>query len=835
IFKINLSEVNADGFVKKEAVVDLLSIADPNDLNGDGQTTFDFPFVTIEDVLVLDADTILVANDNNYPFSTGRDAVEIDNNEIIQIKLNQPLDLDARLGVAGRDRFGTAGTEFDTVEPAQMKGLDGYTVDPLFTVGETYGGYTPTGIFDGLGAYALNDTTVRVFVNSEIGSTDGYAYELANGTELTGARVSFFDVSKETLAVVDAGLAYDTIINRQGEVVDEATDLESEGIQRFCSAQYIEANQFGEGNGLVDSLFFTGEETSGGTEFVIDPATNTLHALPWMGRAAWESVTELDTGSTDKVALLVGDDRQGAPMLLYVGTKDTSEGAGLLERNGLVGGKLYVWAADSGETTPEEFNGTFESRAGSWKEIDFYDASQAGTATLDESGYADQDSLGYDADGFATQAQQDVLATGVGAFHFSRPEDVATNPGDGTIAVLASTGRDSLFPSDSWGTTYAIDTDFDADGMPTSAKVKVLYDGDDAGVGQFAGSDFGLRSPDNVDWADDGYIYVQEDRSFDEFGLTSGEEASIWRLNPDTGELTRVTQMDRSALPLGQSDSAVGDIGNWESSGIIDVSTLFDKDPGSLFLFDVQAHSLRDGVIASENLVQGGQLAFLSAPELVTGQTIVGTDGDDTLTGGRLGDEITGGLGNDVIRGSVGNDLIRGDFGYVSAVAGGGDDTIFAGGGADNVAGNEGNDKIYGGAGKDRLAGGDGDDFLFGGLGDDTLLGEAGNDRLYGKAGRDTLVGGNGDDLLVGGRSRDMLIGGAGSDTFVLEAGPAKDLVMDFTAGEDIFGLKGALTFGQLSITARASNVLISIGDDDLALVMNASVADFAEASFVTV
>ncbi|MEM9089318.1 MAG: esterase-like activity of phytase family protein [Cyanobacteria bacterium P01_F01_bin.53] len=101
IFKVDLSNLNSDGFVQKEAIVDLLNIGDAGDLNGDGNTTFDFPFVTIEDVLVLDEDTILVANDNNYPFSQGRDAVEIDNNEIIEIKLSQPLDLDPRLGVAG--------------------------------------------------------------------------------------------------------------------------------------------------------------------------------------------------------------------------------------------------------------------------------------------------------------------------------------------------------------------------------------------------------------------------------------------------------------------------------------------------------------------------------------------------------------------------------------------------------------------------------------------------------------------------------------------------------------------------------------------------------------
>jgi glycerophosphoryl diester phosphodiesterase len=98
IFKIDISQVDENNFVEKEELVDLLNIADPDDLNGDGETTFTFPFVTIEDVLVLDEKTILVANDNNYPFSVGR-GPDIDNNEIIQLELDEPLDLDPRLGV----------------------------------------------------------------------------------------------------------------------------------------------------------------------------------------------------------------------------------------------------------------------------------------------------------------------------------------------------------------------------------------------------------------------------------------------------------------------------------------------------------------------------------------------------------------------------------------------------------------------------------------------------------------------------------------------------------------------------------------------------------------
>jgi myo-inositol-hexaphosphate 3-phosphohydrolase len=92
IFKVDLSKKDANGFVAKEEIVDLLNIQDPNDLNQDGSSKFTFPFQTIEDVLVLDAKTLLVANDNNYPFSVGRPPA-IDNNEFIILELDKPLNL----------------------------------------------------------------------------------------------------------------------------------------------------------------------------------------------------------------------------------------------------------------------------------------------------------------------------------------------------------------------------------------------------------------------------------------------------------------------------------------------------------------------------------------------------------------------------------------------------------------------------------------------------------------------------------------------------------------------------------------------------------------------
>jgi glycerophosphoryl diester phosphodiesterase len=100
IYKVDFSQKDVNGYVAKEEVADLLNIQDPNDLNQDGSTKFTFPFQTIENVLVIDKNTILVANDNNYPFSVGRPPA-IDNDEIILLGLEKPLSLDPRVGLAG--------------------------------------------------------------------------------------------------------------------------------------------------------------------------------------------------------------------------------------------------------------------------------------------------------------------------------------------------------------------------------------------------------------------------------------------------------------------------------------------------------------------------------------------------------------------------------------------------------------------------------------------------------------------------------------------------------------------------------------------------------------
>ncbi|MEN9891225.1 MAG: hypothetical protein RLY78_1520, partial [Pseudomonadota bacterium] len=90
LFLVDSSQLDADGYARKTELVDLMNLADPLDLDGDGSTTFTFPYVTIENVAVIDANTLLVVNDNNFPGGGGR-ALTSDSTEFLRISLTSAV------------------------------------------------------------------------------------------------------------------------------------------------------------------------------------------------------------------------------------------------------------------------------------------------------------------------------------------------------------------------------------------------------------------------------------------------------------------------------------------------------------------------------------------------------------------------------------------------------------------------------------------------------------------------------------------------------------------------------------------------------------------------
>jgi hypothetical protein len=208
------------------------------------------------------------------------------------------------------------------------------------------------------------------------------------------------------------------------------------------------------------------------------------------------------------------------------------------------------------------------------------------------------------------------LAFGKGAMQFTRVEDGDVNPITGQQVVFNSTGGSG---TDVYGSTYIVDlaSAFDSNGLLNTGlttSLRVLVDTD-----KLTGLDrqTGVRSPDNLAWGTDNKIYIQEDRSLSggtADGQFGSQEASIWQVDPVTGQASRWAQIDRGSVPsaYGQTDSLPLDIGNWESSGIIDVSVLYSAAAGTYFLANVQAHSLSNGNIGGAGyLAEGGQINLI--------------------------------------------------------------------------------------------------------------------------------------------------------------------------------------------------------------------------------
>jgi hypothetical protein len=98
IYRIDLNDLDDDGYLDKKLVCDLMDIDDSRGLtNAEGDAiglgqNYSFPYVTPECLAIVDHRTLLVANDNNYPMSAGRrPPATPDDNEFILLRLSRSL------------------------------------------------------------------------------------------------------------------------------------------------------------------------------------------------------------------------------------------------------------------------------------------------------------------------------------------------------------------------------------------------------------------------------------------------------------------------------------------------------------------------------------------------------------------------------------------------------------------------------------------------------------------------------------------------------------------------------------------------------------------------
>ncbi len=416
------------------------------------------------------------------------------------------------------------------------------------------------GIPDGLGAVKDGENTL-VYMNHEFPSAVK-TQPVIGGPLYKGSFVSKW-VLKENGKVESGERAFDTVYvgnTLVGPAAEDVVGNTTRPFSRFCSGSLGT-----QADGFTQPIYFAGEEDDSSAAFSPDGGqgvaifNNEAHVLPKLGKFAFENILpqRRSDGPTGKTVLLLQEDGPATPLesqlYMYVGQKSTV--GTTLDQNGLTNGQLYALKV-TGKTAEAAADVTGTPLPAEWVPV------------------ASPETKTY------TQLNAATLAAG--AFGFARVEDGAFDKDNPNRFYFVTTGQNAV--NNNLGRIYQLDLNASD---PTGAASLKLVVNADAVIK--AGGDAPV-SPDNIDTAS-GWLMVQEDGTTPsriEMG-NRNRDGSIWRfpIVPAKGGLVASPDRIVELNPPGRDGVAVGP-GVWESSGIIDTSTIFGPDS---WLFDVQAHS----------------------------------------------------------------------------------------------------------------------------------------------------------------------------------------------------------------------------------------------------
>jgi hypothetical protein len=219
-------------------------------------------------------------------------------------------------------------------------------------------------------------------------------------------------------------------------------------------------------------------------------------------------------------------------------------------------------------------------------------------------------------------------------FQFVRLEDVAYDRHKNNVVYIADTGRGATSAggnafTSSNGRIWKLVLDKKD---PKKAKLSILVEGDDNPVKTLDE----IHQPDNLETIKGGLFVTEDPGSSQQFPVGSTDPAAttarLWHVDLKTGAKTVVAKVNQSADEGPTDKDAVttpGNLGAWESSGIVDASKYFGK---GAYLIDVQAGTL----IVEEQVIgtltyqrEGGQLLLLRAPHHGGGHDDDDDDDDD--------------------------------------------------------------------------------------------------------------------------------------------------------------------------------------------------------------
>ena len=227
------------------------------------------------------------------------------------------------------------------------------------------------------------------------------------------------------------------------------------------------------------------------------------------------------------------------------------------------------------------------------------------------------------ADAIGDQTKLETASDALNVFQFVRVEDIAYDrrPGMQNVVYVADSGRGSASAS---GNAFASTNGriwklvLDKDDPKKVLSLSILIEGDDAPL-KAPGE---IHQPDNLETTARSLLVTEDPGSGQQFPFGSTDPnattARIWQYGLAAGTPTRVVAKVNQSADEGPTDEDAattrGNLGAWESSGIIDASEVFG--PGA-FLVDVQAGTLVIDEEKRGNLTyqrDGGQLGLLRIP-----------------------------------------------------------------------------------------------------------------------------------------------------------------------------------------------------------------------------
>ncbi|MBA2385046.1 MAG: hypothetical protein H0V68_10360 [Actinobacteria bacterium] len=477
---------------------------------------------------------------------------------------------------------------FHTSAPKMLQGQNGSTTQAIISVGDTVGGHTFDSIPDGISIAKVNGKgTFDILVNHELSPVPFPATRQDYSNSL---------VAKLRLHQKSAGV-----------LKGEYAITSGAGYQRFCSNFIV-----GPEHGFERSLLFTNEEArdivlrqqdswhgpfgvgvqltepgaeQAGVAVAYDVKSGDYRTIYGMGRHNHEN--SVGVPGYGYPVVLSGDDTFDAPasqLYLY----KAANGAAVWNDRGA----LYAFKSDNpaindyGDVTAgTTVTGRFievPRMIATGKRPDGKDVTAA------DFGYPPPPSSAI------PNGPQWVLehwSNLMNVFQFIRIEDTAYDRTNPRIMYLADTGEPRAKPD---ATTTRLRRDTAGGGPYMNGRLFKLELGADPLTGAklsiMPNANFDLlgynnagavHQPDNIETTKKA-VYIQEDPGSHNSQPTfaAATNARIWRYDLATGALTVVAEVDQSMSPVTNK-------GAWESSGIVDASSVLG--PGA-FLVDVQAH-----------------------------------------------------------------------------------------------------------------------------------------------------------------------------------------------------------------------------------------------------